>query len=165
MLPEGETPACTEGYEGFFHLQEMKGDVAKATLRYIIRDHDRARFEERKALLHDLCGRLNDICGEGTVKLSIQDSYYNMKERILPHMELIEVARAAMEEEGITPLIVPVRGGTDGARLSFKGLPCPNLCCGALNTHGPDEYCSIQDMQKIVAMLIRLVRKFGERQK
>ena len=103
--------------------------------------------------------------GGGTVKLSIQDSYYNMKERILPHMELIEVARAAMEEEGITPLIVPVRGGTDGARLSFKGLPCPNLCCGALNTHGPYEYCSIQDMQKIVAMLIRLVRKFGERQK
>lgn len=165
MLPEGETPACTEGYEGFFHLQEMTGDIAKATLRYIIRDHDRTRFEERKTLLHDLCGRLNDIYGEGTVKLSIQDSYYNMKERILPHMELIEVARAAMEEEGITPLVVPVRGGTDGARLSFKGLPCPNLCCGALNTHGPYEYCSIQDMQKIVAMLIRLVRKFGERQK
>lgn len=165
MLPETETPACTEGYEGFFHLQRMEGDIARARLSYIIRDHDRQRFEARKALLEELCGKLNGIYGQGTVKLAVRDSYYNMKERILPHMELIDMAREAMEEEGIHPLIVPVRGGTDGARLSFKGLPCPNLCCGALNTHGPYEYCSIQDMEKITAMLVRLVRKFGERQK
>ena len=161
MLPEGETPAHTEGYEGFYHLQKMEGDIAHARLSYIIRDHDRTCFEARKAFLGEVRDRLNAQYGPDTVRLTVRDSYFNMKEQILPHMELIDKAREAMEEEGITPLAVPVRGGTDGARLSYMGLPCPNLCCGALNTHGPYEYCSIQDMEKIVAMLIRLVQKFG----
>ena len=161
MLPPAETPAHTEGYEGFYHLQKMEGDIAHARLSYIIRDHDRTCFEARKAFLGEVRDRLNAQYGPDTVRLTVRDSYFNMKEQILPHMELIDKAREAMEEEGITPLAVPVRGGTDGARLSYMGLPCPNLCCGALNTHGPYEYCSIQDMEKIVAMLIRLVQKFG----
>ena len=139
----------------------MEGDLAHARLSYIIRDHDRTCFEARKAFLGEVRDRLNAQYGPDTVRLTVRDSYFNMKEQILPHMELIDKAREAMEEEGITPLAVPVRGGTDGARLSYMGLPCPNLCCGALNTHGPYEYCSIQDMEKIVAMLIRLVQKFG----
>ena len=161
MLPPAETPAHTEGYEGFYHLQKMGGDIAHARLSYIIRDHDRTCFEARKAFLGEVRDRLNAQYGPDTVRLTVRDSYFNMKEQILPHMELIDKAREAMEEEGITPLAVPVRGGTDGARLSYMGLPCPNLCCGALNTHGPYEYCSIQDMEKIVVMLIRLVQKFG----
>ncbi|HIY22160.1 MAG TPA: peptidase T [Candidatus Flavonifractor merdigallinarum] len=161
MLPEVETPAHTEGYEGFYHLQQIEGDVAQATITYLIRDYDKSAFEARKGVLRRTAQALNQIYGPDTVQISIEDTYYNMRERIEPHMELIELAQAAMEETGIQPLIVPVRGGTDGARLSYLGLPCPNLCCGALNTHGPYEYCSIQDMEKIVAMLICLVRKFG----
>lgn len=162
MLPEREAPAHTEGYEGFYHLQHMEGDVARARLSYLIRDHDRARYEARKAAITAVGEALNKRWGEGTVTVHVEDRYFNMKEQILPHMQLIDLARAAMEECGIRPLVVPVRGGTDGARLSYMGLPCPNLCCGALNTHGPYEYCSIQDMEKIAAFLVRLVARFGE---
>ena len=161
MLPENETPAATEGYEGFFHLQKIEGDVASARLSYIIRDHDRRRFEERKQLMVSVGEEINRKYGAQVVSVTVTDSYYNMKDQILNHMELVELAREAMEETGIKPLIVPVRGGTDGARLSYMGLPCPNLCAGAHNTHGPYEYCSIQSMEKIVTFLIRLVRKFG----
>ena len=161
MLPERETPAHTERYEGFYHLQSIQGDIAHAQMSYIIRDYEKDMFAARKAMMVEICGKLNEEYGPGTVEVSVQDSYYNMKEKILPHMELITLAEEAMREVGITPLAVPVRGGTDGARLSYKGLPCPNLCCGALNTHGPYEYCSIQDMEKIVSMLICLVQKFG----
>lgn len=161
MLPEADSPAHTAGYEGFYHLQKMEGDIAHAHLSYLIRDHDKERFAARKETMVQIGNLLNQIYGENTVTVTIQDAYYNMREMILPHMELIDLAKEAMEEVGITPLTVPVRGGTDGARLSYMGLPCPNLCCGALNTHGPYEYCSIQDMEKIVAMLIRLVQKFG----
>ena len=160
LLPPTETPAHTEGYEGFFHLQQMEGNVSTARLQYIIRDHDRTSFEQRKALLEEITAKLNAKYAPDTVTIEITDSYYNMKEQILPHMELVELAKEAMEEEGIRPLIVPVRGGTDGARLSYKGLPCPNLCAGSHNTHGPYEYCSIQSMEKITAFLIRLVGKF-----
>lgn len=160
MVPPAESPAHTEGYEGFYHLQKMGGDIAHARLSYIIRDHDRTCFEARKAFLGEVRDRLNAQYGPDTVRLTVRDSYFNMKEQILPHMELIDKAREAMEEEGITPLAVPVRGGTDGPAL-LHGASCPNLCCGALNTHGPYEYCSIQDMEKIVVMLIRLVQKFG----
>ena len=161
MLPEADSPAHTAGYEGFYHLQSMEGDIAHARLSYIIRDHDKESFAARKETVARIGELLNGIYGADTVKVTVKDSYYNMREMILPHMELIDLAREAMEEVGITPLTVPVRGGTDGARLSYMGLPCPNLCCGALNTHGPYEYCSIQDMEKIVAMLICLVQKFG----
>ena len=161
MLPEKETPAHTEKYEGFYHLQSIQGDIASAKMSYIIRDYEKDQFAARKAMMTDICDKLNQEYGPGTVAVSIRDTYYNMKEKILPHMGLITLAEEAMREVGITPLAVPVRGGTDGARLSYKGLPCPNLCCGALNTHGPYEYCSIQDMEKIVSMLIYLVQKFG----
>lgn len=164
MLPGGESPAYTEGYEGFFHLSEMAGTVSRASLDYLIRDHDRARFEHRKGVLESLAGALNLQYGPGTVSVTIQDTYYNMKEQILPHMELIELAKSAMLAEGIPPRIVPIRGGTDGARLSYMGLPCPNLCCGCHNAHGPFEYCSVQDMEKITAFLIRLVIQFGAEQ-
>ena len=161
MLPAEETPAHTEGYEGFYHLTQMEGRVARASLDYLIRDHDRAQFEQRKAVLESLAGQLNRQYGPGTVAVTITDTYYNMREQILPHMALIDLAKSAMLDTGIQPQVVPVRGGTDGARLSYMGLPCPNLCCGCHNAHGPYEYCSIQDMQKIVAFLLRLVVKFG----
>ena len=160
MLPADQTPAHTEGYEGFFHLHGMTGDVAHAELEYLIRDHDRDSFEARKQLLHDTARKLNDEYGTELVQVQIKDSYYNMKEQILPHMELIDLAKAAMEECGITPKVVPIRGGTDGARLSFMGLPCPNLCTGGWNFHGPYEYCSIQSMEKIISFLLCLVQKF-----
>ena len=160
MLPVQETPAHTEGYEGFFHLHHMEGDVSHATLEYLIRDHDRESFERRKALLSTLADKLNAEYGAQLVTVKTKDTYYNMKEQILPHMELIELAKTAMEETGITPNVVPIRGGTDGARLSFMGLPCPNLCTGGYNFHGPYEYCSIQSMEKIVSFLLCLVQKF-----
>lgn len=160
MLPAEETPAHTEGYEGFFHLHGMEGDVAHAKLDYLIRDHDRVSFEARKTLLQEIAGKLNAEYGVDLVTVRIRDSYYNMKEQILPHMELIDRAKEVMEEIGVKPLVVPIRGGTDGARLSFMGLPCPNLCTGGYNFHGPYEYCSIQSMYKVVELLIGLTRKF-----
>ena len=160
MLPAEETPAHTEGYEGFFHLHDMAGDVSYAKLDYLIRDHDRASFEARKALLHEIAGKLNAEYGVDLVTVKVRDSYYNMKEQILPHMELIDLAKEVMEELGVKPLVVPIRGGTDGARLSFMGLPCPNLCTGGYNFHGPYEYCSIQSMRKVVDILLGLTQKF-----
>ena len=160
MLPAEETPAHTEGYEGFFHLHDMEGNVAHARLDYLIRDHDRDSFEARKALLHEIAGKLNAEYGVDLVTVNVRDSYYNMKEQILPHMELIDLAKEVMEEIGVKPLVVPIRGGTDGARLSFMGLPCPNLCTGGYNFHGPYEYCSIQSMHKVVELLLGLTQKF-----
>lgn len=160
MLPELETPAHTEGYEGFYHLLSVTGDIAHATMHYLIREHDMTLYTQRKKVMTDVCNRLNEIYGAGTVELHLKDSYFNMREMILPHMELIDLAREAMEDVDVTPLIVAVRGGTDGARLSYMGLPCPNICCGAQYAHGPYEYCTIQTMQKIVEILIRLVSKF-----
>ena len=159
MLPADQTPAHTDGYEGFFHLQHMEGDVAHASLSYIIRDHDRASFEARKDKMRAIAEQLNGEYG-GVVTLELKDTYYNMKEQILPHMELIDLAREAMTDCGVTPLVVPIRGGTDGARLSFMGLPCPNLCTGGFNFHGPYEYVSIQAMNKVVEVLTCLVQKF-----
>ena len=159
MLPGNETPAHTDGYEGFYHLQHMEGDVAKASLSYIIRDHDRTSFEARKEMMRTVAARLNAEYGD-VLTLELKDTYYNMKEQILPHMELIDLAREAMTDCGVTPLVVPIRGGTDGARLSFMGLPCPNLCTGGFNFHGPYEYVSIQAMHKVVDILVTLVQKF-----
>lgn len=161
MLPAFDNPMYTEGYEGFFHLDHMEGHVEEAVLDYIIRDHDRAKFEDKKRLFEQIAGFLNEKYGQGTVELTVKDSYYNMREVIEEHMELIDLARAAMEELGIQPIISPIRGGTDGCRLSYMGLPCPNLCTGGHNFHGKYEYIPVQSMEKIVELLIRIAGKLA----
>lgn len=163
MLPVFDNPMYTEGYEGFFHLNDMKGDVENTLLNYIIRDHDMDKFEHKKQTMEQVVTFLNQKYGAGTVELSMKDSYYNMKEKIEPHSYLITIAREAMEELAIEPKICPIRGGTDGARLSYQGLPCPNLCTGGHNFHGKYEFISIQSMVKIVDLLIKIVEKFEER--
>ena len=157
LLPPAETPGHTEGYEGFYHLHDMKGNETEAQLHYLIRDHDRDRFEARKAFLARAAAFLNDKYGAGTVEVAVKDSYYNMKEQIEPHMYLILRARAAMEAAGVTPVVVPIRGGTDGARLSYMGLPCPNLSTGGLNFHGVHEYIPADALLKMTQVLVNLV--------
>lgn len=157
MLPKEEKPQYTCGYEGFYHLSSIKGDEENAVLHYIIRDHDREKFEEKKEFIRGCGDFLNKKYGEGTVTLTIEDTYYNMKEKIEPeYFFLIEEAKKIMEELDIIPKIVPIRGGTDGARLSFMGLPCPNLCAGGHNFHGRYEFCCVESMEKIVQLLIML---------
>lgn len=158
MLPVHERPECTENYEGFSHLCEMRGDVEATELAYIIRDHDMDKFLAKKARFTAIADYLNDKYGAGTVALTLKDSYYNMKEKILPVMHIIDRARAAYRAAGITPVDKPVRGGTDGARLSFEGLPCPNLCTGGENYHGRFEYIPIEDMDRCVDMLVALMQ-------
>ena len=165
MLPQFEDPACTDGYEGFYHLNGMEGNVELVSMKYIIRDHDRDKFEARKRLMEDAVFYLNRKYGDGCVELKLADSYFNMREKIEPFSYLIDLARTSMEELGITPKICPIRGGTDGARLSFKGLPCPNLCTGGHNFHGRHEYISIQSMEKIVELLIRIAQALAEKHK
>ena len=162
MLPADEVPEKTEGYEGFFHLTDMEGGMAEATLRYIIRDHDRERFEEKKALFADCAARINEIYGDGTAEVSITDSYYNMKEKILPHFHLIERAENAFRANGVTPMCVPIRGGTDGARLSWDGLPCPNLSTGGYNFHGVREWIPAESLGAMTSVLVTLVESFAE---
>lgn len=162
LLPVYENPACTDGYEGFFHLDSISGDVEETVMKYIIRDHDREKFEAKKELMKEAAEFLNKKYGKRTVEADIQDSYYNMKEKIEPHMELIEIASEAMKKLAIEPKVCPIRGGTDGARLSFMGLPCPNLCTGGHNFHGRYEYVPVQSMEKIVLLLLEIVQKFTE---
>lgn len=162
LLPVFENPMYTEGYEGFFHLDALEGTVERATADYIIRDHDKEKFEEKKKKFLAAAGFMNEKYGEGTIEVSLKDSYYNMKEKIEPHMHLIENAKKAMESFGVTPIVVPIRGGTDGARLSFMGLPCPNLCTGGHNFHGKYEYICVQSMETIVEILCRLVQIYAE---
>lgn len=164
MLPVAENPMYTEGYEGFYHLDLMSGTVEEARLEYIIRDHSREKFEAKKAFMERVAEYLNDRYPAGTVELILKDSYYNMKEKIEPHMYLIDIAKAAMEEIGVEPLVTPIRGGTDGARLSYEGLPCPNLCTGGYNFHGKFEFIPVQSMEKVVELLLKIVEKFTERQ-
>lgn len=159
MIPTFENPMYTQDYEGFYHLDEIKGNVEAATMAYIIRDHDRDKFEKKKAFLVDTIDFLNRKYGEGCFTLVMKDSYYNMKEKVEPHMHLIENAKEAMLELGIEPIVVPIRGGTDGARLSFMGLPCPNLCTGGENFHGKYEYITVQGLESVVQLLIRLAQK------
>ena len=156
MLPSAETPAHTEGYEGFYHVHAIEGDETTATVALLIRDHDRARFEKRKSFLASIVAFLNTKWGEERFVLNVKDSYYNMKEKILPHMELIDNAAEAMRSVGVEPLIVPIRGGTDGARLSYEGLPCPNLSTGGANFHGIHEFIPVRSMEKMVEVLIYL---------
>lgn len=160
MLPNDENPMYTEGYEGFYHLDSIEGTVECTKMDYIIRDHDRNKFEKKKTLFLQVAEFINSKYDESTVEVDMKDSYFNMREMIEPHMFLIDYAKEAMEELGIEPIITPIRGGTDGARLSFMGLPCPNLCTGGENFHGKYEYISIQSMEKIVELLIKLSAKF-----
>ena len=156
LLPAAETPAHTEGYEGFFHLTDMEGGMAKATLRYIIRDHDRDKFEERKAFIEKCVVEMNKKYGEGTVTADVKDQYYNMKEMIDPKMHVIDIVLKAMQDSGVPPKVEPIRGGTDGAQLSFKGLPCPNIFAGGVNFHGPYEFISVQVMEKAMQVIVKI---------
>lgn len=158
MLPVHDRPEATEGYEGFSHLCAMQGEVELATLEYIIRDHDRASFEARKALFESAAAFLNAKYGAGTVEVALRDSYYNMREKIEPHMAIVEAAQQAMRDAGVTPRVVPIRGGTDGARLSYEGLPCPNLFTGGENYHGRFEYVPVEDMEAAVRTLKCILR-------
>ena len=157
LLPVHQRPECTEGYEGFIHLIDMQGEVEKSTLRYIIRDHDMEKFQQKKADMVNAAGYLNHKYGEGTVEITITDSYYNMLEKIQPCMYVVERAMKAMKNVGMDVKAVPIRGGTDGARLSYEGLPCPNLCTGGENYHGRFEYIPVEDMEKCTDMLVEIL--------
>ena len=157
MLPVQERPEFTEHYEGFFLLTDINGSVEHTKLQYIIRDHNKELFENKKELITNITSLLNKKYGENTVELDLKDQYYNMKEKVEPHMHIINLAENAMKDCGITPLIKPIRGGTDGARLSFMGLPCPNLFTGGYNYHGIYEYMSIQSMDKSVDLLLKII--------
>ena len=156
MLPRHETPEHTEGYEGFYHLVGIQGDVEQTTLSYIIRDHDRSRFESRKREMAHLVRKINAEFGEDTAVLELRDQYYNMREKIEPVMHIIDTAFAAMEAVGVKPNVKPIRGGTDGAQLSFKGLPCPNIFAGGLNFHGRFEFVPIQNMEQAMKVIIKI---------
>ena len=156
MIPENETPEQTEGYQGFYHLIGIESRCEEAKLSYIIRDHDRNRFESRKDFIEDCVNKMNEKYGDGTVKAVIYDQYYNMKEKIDPNMHVIDIVLRAMQESGVSPRVEPIRGGTDGAQLSFKGLPCPNIFAGGVNFHGPHEFVSIQVMEKVVKTIVKI---------
>ena len=156
MLPADETPENTEGYEGFYHLLGIESNIEQAKLSYIIRDHDRERFEERKEFIADCARRMNEKYGEGTVVADVKDQYYNMKEKIDPNMHVIDIVLKAMQDCGVPPKVEPIRGGTDGAQLSFKGLPCPNIFAGGVNFHGPYEFVSVQVMEKAMQVIVRI---------
>ena len=159
MLPRWETPEHTQGYEGFYHLIGMNGTVEETTLSYIIRDHDRARFESRKREIEHLVRKVNREFGEGTVEIEMRDQYYNMREKIEPVMHIIDLAKEAMESIGVTPVVKPIRGGTDGARLSFEGLPCPNIFAGGENFHSRYEYLPIPSMEKACQVILQIAQK------
>ena len=162
MLPVFDNPAYTEKYEGFNHLNDISGSVEETNLLYIIRDHDMAQFNKKKAIFKEIETFLNRKYGEGTVVVELIDSYFNMKEKVVPHFHLIENAMKAMKALGIEPLVVPVRGGTDGARLSYMGLPCPNLFTGGHNFHGRFEYIPVQSMEKSVDVLLEIIKLYAE---
>ena len=162
MIPRHETPEHTEGYEGFFHLTNMEGTVEKSSLSYIIRDHDRDRFERRKKEFAHLVNKINAEFGENTATLELRDQYYNMREKIEPVMHIIDLAFAAMTEVGVTPNVKPIRGGTDGSRLSYMGLPCPNIFAGGHNFHGRFEFVPVQSMEKAMQVIVKIVEKVAE---
>jgi tripeptide aminopeptidase len=158
MLPRHETPEHTEGYEGFYHLIGIKGEVEETTLQYIVRDHNRSRFEDRKKELEHLVRKINHEFGEGAAILELKDQYYNMREKIEPVMYVVDIAYKAMEEAGVTPRVQPIRGGTDGAQLSFKGLPCPNIFAGGINFHGRYEFLPIPNLEKAMKTILNIIK-------
>ena len=156
MIPETDLPETTEGYQGFYHLLNIESRTEEAKLSYIIRDHDRDRFEDRKRFMEQCVASMNEKYGEGTVRMEMKDQYFNMKEKIDPNMHVIDVVLHAMQECGVPPKVVPIRGGTDGAQLSFRGLPCPNIFAGGVNFHGPHEFVSIQVMEKAMQVIVKI---------
>ena len=156
MLPQDEKPETTEGYQGFYHLLGIESHVEQAKMSYIIRDHDRETFEDRKHFMMRCVEQMNEKYGEGTVTCEVKDQYYNMKEKIDPQMHVIDLVLHAMQDCGVAPKVKPIRGGTDGAQLSFKGLPCPNIFAGGVNFHGPYEFISIQVMEKALEVIVRI---------
>lgn len=162
MLPVNERPEFTEAYEGFYHLIKMEGNVEKAMIQYIIRDHDRLKFEAKKKLMQETVKYINFLYAKDIVSLDMNDQYYNMREKIEPVYHIVETARLAMIEAGITPHIVPIRGGTDGARLSYMGLPCPNIFAGGHNFHGKMEFVPLESMVKATEVIIRIIRKYSD---
>lgn len=163
MIPENETPATTEGYEGFYHLYNSEGAVEYARLTYMVRDHDREKFEQREAFLRAIAEKMNEKYGEGTVELAINEGYRNMKEMVEPCFHLIDNAVEAIKKVGVEPDVSPIRGGTDGARLSFMGLPCPNLGTGGYAYHGPMEHITVEGMDKVVEITKEIIRIYAER--
>ena len=162
MVPAIERPQYTEGYEGFYHCIGLNGTVENATISYIIRDHDAEKFEQKKVWMWDIVGMLNKKYGAGTLTLTLKDQYYNMRKMVEPHPQVIDNALAAMRDAGVEPLVRPIRGGTDGARLSFMGLPCPNIFAGGMNFHGKFEYCSLNSMEKAVNVIINIAKRWAE---
>jgi tripeptide aminopeptidase len=162
LLPKNETPETTEGYEGFFHLIGMQTNTESGRLSYIIRDHDHQKFEQRKRFINRCVDKMNDKYGEGTVTAEVKDQYYNMKEKIDPQMHVIDLVLRAMQEVGVTPKVRPIRGGTDGAQLSFKGLPCPNIFAGGINFHGPFEFVPVQSMEKAMLVIVKICQLTAE---
>ena len=158
MLPADETPETTEEYQGFFHLTSISGSVENAQLSFIIRDHDREYFESRKTEMQDVVSAINEKYGEGVAELVLNDQYYNMREMVEPKMYIIDIAKDAIAEAGMTPKIKAIRGGTDGAQLSFKGLPCPNIFAGGLNFHGPHEFCPVQSLEKAMMTVVNICK-------
>ena len=156
MLPADETPEATEGYQGFYHLLSISSNIEQAKMSYIIRDHDRDTFENRKRFMARCVQQMNERYGEGTVDIELKDQYYNMKEKIDPQMHVIDLVLHAMQAEGVAPKVRPIRGGTDGAQLSFRGLPCPNIFAGGVNFHGPYEFVSIQSMEKATQVIVKI---------
>lgn len=163
LLPADETPGTTEGYEGFYHLIGMEGEVENTVLSYIVRDHDREKFEARKQALLDYAAQLNEKYEEGTVTVELKDQYYNMRQQVEPLMHIIDIAFAAMQEAGVTPKVKAIRGGTDGAQLSFKGLPCPNIFAGGLNFHGRYEFVPVQSIEKAMNVVVKIAELTAKR--
>ncbi len=163
LLPADETPSTTEGYEGFYHLIGAKGEVEQTDLTYIIRDHDREKFEARKRFIQDCATKMNAKYGESTVTVELKDQYYNMRQQVEPLMHIIDIAFAAMKEAGVEPKVKAIRGGTDGAQLSFKGLPCPNIFAGGLNFHGRYEFVPVQSIEKAVNVVVKIIELTAKR--
>ena len=163
LLPVGERPEFTSGYEGFFHIIDFSGSVEAAKLSYIIRDHDIDLYEKRKAIIQDCVNFINAKYGEGTASLELKHQYYNMRKQVEPHYEIVEAAVKAMELEGIKPKIQPIRGGTDGANLSFMGLPCPNIFAGGHNFHGKLEYVPLESMEKASKVILNILSIFARK--
>ena len=162
LVPATERPQYTEGYEGFYHCVGITGTVEEASVSYIIRDHDADKFEAKKVWMHNIVGILNNKYGEGVLTLALKDQYYNMRKMVEPHPQVIDNALAAMRDADVEPLVRPIRGGTDGARLSFMGLPCPNIFAGGMNFHGKFEYCSLNSMEKAVKVIINIAKRWAE---
>ena len=162
-LPSKEVPESTEGYEGFFHLHQLKGNVEQSVLHYIIRDHDTDLFNNRKQFMIDLVAKMNSELGNDAIEIDIKDQYYNMKEKVIPVMHIVDIAEEVMQDIGITPLIKPIRGGTDGSQLSFMGLPCPNIFAGGHNFHGPYEYVPVESMMKATEVIVKIAELVAQK--